>query len=169
MDCNPPGSSVHEILQARILEWVAISSSRGTSQPRDWTCISHVSCTGRWVLYHTREAQSSLYRVAIALSMFWILSRLLRTSAQSYARDLSFTCGRTERGGCLTSLLEVLHGLQFKLSSFPILRPSNPCGSHQTPICKTPSWTIHNIYFVKREMYVVATRNLQTPSLLRKV
>ena len=39
-DCSPPGSSVHGILQARILEWVAISFSRGSSQPRDWTCIS---------------------------------------------------------------------------------------------------------------------------------
>ena len=35
MDCSPPGSSVHEILQARLLEWVAISYSRGSSQPRD--------------------------------------------------------------------------------------------------------------------------------------
>ena len=35
MDCSPPGSSVHEIFQARILEWVAISFSRGSSQPRD--------------------------------------------------------------------------------------------------------------------------------------
>ena len=35
MDCSPPGSSVHEILQARIPEWVAIPYSRGSSQPRD--------------------------------------------------------------------------------------------------------------------------------------
>jgi len=41
MDCSPSGSSVHGIFQARILEWVAISSSRGSSQPRDRT---HVSC-----------------------------------------------------------------------------------------------------------------------------
>ena len=39
MDCNLPGSSVHRILQARILEWVAISSSRGYSQPRDQTQV----------------------------------------------------------------------------------------------------------------------------------
>ena len=38
MDCSPPGSSVHRILQARILESVAISYSRGPSQPRDQTC-----------------------------------------------------------------------------------------------------------------------------------
>ena len=37
MDCSPPGSSVHGILQARILEWVAMLSSRGSSWPRDWT------------------------------------------------------------------------------------------------------------------------------------
>ena len=40
MDCSPPGSSVHGILQARIVEWVAISYSRGSSQPRERTCIS---------------------------------------------------------------------------------------------------------------------------------
>ena len=41
MDCSPPGSSVRGILQSRILEGVAISSSRGSSRPRNWT---HVSC-----------------------------------------------------------------------------------------------------------------------------
>ena len=48
-DCSPPGSSVLGTLQARILEWVPISSSRGSSRPRDRTCIS---CIGRWILYH---------------------------------------------------------------------------------------------------------------------
>ena len=52
MDCNPPVSSVSGIFQARILEWGAISSSRESSQPRDWTCISYDSCIGRWILYH---------------------------------------------------------------------------------------------------------------------
>ena len=40
MDCSPTGSSVHVSLQARILEWVAIAFSRGSSWPRDWTRIS---------------------------------------------------------------------------------------------------------------------------------
>ena len=40
MDCSPPGSSVHGILQARILEWVAMPSSRGSSKPRDQTVSS---------------------------------------------------------------------------------------------------------------------------------
>ena len=51
MDCTSPGSSVHGILQARILEWVAMPLSRGSSQPKDETRISHVSGTGRRVLY----------------------------------------------------------------------------------------------------------------------
>ena len=45
MDCSPPGSSVHEILQARILEGVAIPSSRGSPQPREWI---HVSRRQHW-------------------------------------------------------------------------------------------------------------------------
>ena len=44
MDCSLTGSSVHGILQARILEWVAIPSSRGSSRSRDWTCVSSISC-----------------------------------------------------------------------------------------------------------------------------
>ena len=51
-DCSPPGSSVHGLLQERILEWVALPSSRGLSQVRDRTCLSYVSCIGRQVLYH---------------------------------------------------------------------------------------------------------------------
>ena len=42
VDCSLPGSSVHGILQARILEWVAVSSSRGSSQPRDQALVSEV-------------------------------------------------------------------------------------------------------------------------------
>ena len=43
MDCNPPGSSVHGILQARILDWVAIPFSRGSSQPRDQIWVSRIA------------------------------------------------------------------------------------------------------------------------------
>ena len=55
--CNPvdyslPVSSVHGILQARILKRVAIPSSRGSSQPRDRNWVSCISFTGRWILYH---------------------------------------------------------------------------------------------------------------------
>ena len=52
MDCGPPGSSVQGILQARMLEWVAMASSRGSSRPWDQTHVSYISCIGRWVLDH---------------------------------------------------------------------------------------------------------------------
>ena len=58
MDCSPPSSSVHGILQARILEWVAISFSRGSSWPRDRTQVSHIA--GRcFNLCATREAPTN--------------------------------------------------------------------------------------------------------------
>ena len=52
--------SVDGIFRAGILEWLAMPSSRGSSPPRDWTRVSCVSCTGRWILYHwaTLEAYS---------------------------------------------------------------------------------------------------------------
>ena len=50
-ELSPPGSSVRGILQARILEWVAMPSSRGSSQPRSWIHVSYVSCIDRRVLY----------------------------------------------------------------------------------------------------------------------
>ena len=60
MDCSLAGSSVHGILQARILEWVVIPFSRRSSWPRDWTCISCIART-LLTLWATREAlQSSL-------------------------------------------------------------------------------------------------------------
>ena len=69
--CNPmdypPGSSVHGISQERVLEWAVISSSRGSSGPRDGTHISYASCTGRWVLYHQRHL-GSLTQITPSLS-----------------------------------------------------------------------------------------------------
>ena len=64
MNRSLPGSSVHGILQARILEWVAISSSKGSSRPRDPTCVSCIFCIGRRILYHwaTGEILKQLQR-----------------------------------------------------------------------------------------------------------
>ena len=58
MDCSPPGSSVHRILQARILEWVVMPSCRGSSLSRGWTHVSCISCIAGGFFTHraTREA-----------------------------------------------------------------------------------------------------------------
>ena len=98
MDCSPPGSSVYGISQAKILEWVAISFSRGSFQPRDWTCIS---CTGRWILYHwvTREAHWSLHPPCnkgkeIHIYIFWVYLFIL---------SCIILRGVSKRGLCLNS------------------------------------------------------------------
>ena len=91
MNCSPPGSSVHGISQARILEWVAISFSRGSSWPRDWT---HISCIGRWILYHwvTQEAKiariESLWRRWVSFVLFhedvYLFFSFRKTNADSW-------------------------------------------------------------------------------------
>ena len=72
MDHSPPDSSVYGILQARILEWVSMSSSRESSSARDQTHDSRISCTGRQVLYTgtTWEANcESLYCTPVTYSV----------------------------------------------------------------------------------------------------
>ena len=78
-DCRPPGSFIQGILQVRILGWVAISFSRGSSWPRDWT---HISCIGRQILYH------------------WATCRSLANSSMTFILSL-LSC---EMERCLTSM-----------------------------------------------------------------
>ena len=66
LDCSSPGSSVHGILPARILELVAMPSSKGSSQLRDQTHVSYISCIGRWVLYHEFHLGSLRAKMATA-------------------------------------------------------------------------------------------------------
>ena len=70
MDCSLPGSSVHGILQARVLEWVAIPFSTGSSQYRDQT---RVSCTaGRFfTIWAAREALSHFLNCTLAWRLIW--------------------------------------------------------------------------------------------------
>ena len=71
VDCSPPGSSVHGILQARILEWIAISFSRASSQPRNWTWVSCIAGR-RFILWATREARNPVW---LYLNLMWHLQR----------------------------------------------------------------------------------------------
>ena len=66
VDFSLPGSSVHGIFQARVLEWVAISFSRGSSQLRDWTQVSHIAGRG-FTVWATTEADTnkSIYKTEI--------------------------------------------------------------------------------------------------------
>ena len=58
LDCSPPGSSVYGILQARILEWIAMPFSRGASWPRDWTWVAHIA-DRFFTVWATGEAPSN--------------------------------------------------------------------------------------------------------------
>ena len=61
MDCSPPGSSVHGVLQARILEWIAMPSSKGSSRPRDQTGISYISCIWQVDSLPLRHQRSQIF------------------------------------------------------------------------------------------------------------
>ena len=98
---SPPGSSVHGTLQARILEWIAISSSRGSSWPREWTRLSCVSCIGRQNLYHctTREVLRKLKLLYLGLSE--VLPRNFELTGSAYVQKFPIRW-------CLNELL-ILH------------------------------------------------------------
>ena len=93
MDCSPPGSSVQGILQAAMLEWVAMPSSRGSSQPRDQTCVS---CTaGRFFTTEPpkRKKVKSLSRVRLFATPWTVAYQVppsMGFSRQEYWSGLPF-------------------------------------------------------------------------------
>ena len=126
MDYSPPGSSVHRTFQARILEWVAISFSRGSSQPKDWT---RISCNGGQILYHgaTREAQFSLQFSSLqSLSHVRLFATPWITARQA---SLSITNSRSSRK--LTSIKSVMPSSHLILCRPLRLLPPNP-SQHQS-------------------------------------
>ena len=67
MDCSLPGSSIHGVLQARILQWIAIPFSRGSSRSRNWTQVSCIA--GRFfVIWATRETLTIVVEISL---FFW--------------------------------------------------------------------------------------------------
>ena len=76
MDHSPPDSSVHGILQARILEWVVMHSSRESSWARDRTQISYVSCIGKHILYHWLHLGSPI-KVDLMLNVDLVMSLVI--------------------------------------------------------------------------------------------
>ena len=92
MDCSPPDSSVYGIFQARIPEWVAISSPRGSSQHRDQTLISFSSCDGKQILYHWAigkwsDWKQSLWRRILFLSSVFHIKHLFKKLCYIYTME----------------------------------------------------------------------------------
>ena len=117
MDCRPPGFSVYGILQARILEWVALPSSRGSSPPSDQTCVSCNSyITGR---FFTAEPRVKLLCVSV-LPQTHLPSWLPQNIKQSF---LCYTVGP-----CWSSFLNVgvcTRPSQIRYLCLPLILP--PC------------------------------------------
>ena len=100
VDCSLPGSSVPEVFHARILEWVAISFSSGSSPLRDW---SHISCIGRRILYHcttwealmrVSENQTNLQLTSCQVGMDHSFTKYLldASSVEGNGNPLQYSC-----------------------------------------------------------------------------
>ena len=89
IDCSLPGSSVHGIFQARILDWVAISYSKVSSRPRDWNCISYFSYIGRWIPLPLHHQLSPEYQVYLTFGVFPIAPKRLLNEDVNFTQLLS--------------------------------------------------------------------------------
>ena len=103
MDCSLSGSSVHGILQARILEWAAIPFSRGSSQSRDRTQVSRIA-GGCFTIWATREDQY------ILLQYIHILSSKSEKAMAPYSSTLAWKIPWTEEPGRLQSMRSLRFG-----------------------------------------------------------
>ena len=104
VDWGLPGSSVHGILQARTLEWVAMPSSRGSSQPRGRTHISYISCGGRRVLYHLNIFNKSIF-------LYYVCRKKIKQVCQ-LPTGIFLLC-TYDKFSYFTSLLNVLFTFHF--------------------------------------------------------
>ena len=96
MDCSLPGSPLHGLLQARILEWAAMPSSRGSSQFRDWTCVSTPTCMTGGLF-----ATSTIWGARLCCPPSFLLSQFLQQYF-TVTCDLTQPCGRGQRGSTLS-------------------------------------------------------------------
>ena len=125
MDCSPPCTSVHGILQARILGFASMPSSRGRSQPGDWTHVSWVSGTGRQTLYHCTSWEVCSHRSLIG------------------SLPYLHTQGSTPLRACSTSHSSAHHTGQWSRWKRPLgidridSCPFETCLHHCTPRCWT--------------------------------
>ena len=155
MDCSLPGFSVHGILQARVLEWVTISFSRGSSQPKDRTQVSHIAGSdSRTNSYHLNLDHNHLLlttpnRSFLAPSSLFFTLRQeppsqSRNKSTSTSIVKSFTGFLLHWGQRQSSLPGPLWSLLDPAESFSTLFPLPPAASLDTSPAPSPSFG--NIY-----------------------
>ena len=131
MDCSSPGSSVHVILQARILKCVATPSSKGSSSPRDWTQVSCIA-DGFFIVWATRKAFSvSLY--ICMLSHFFLLGpgahKILLVSSKSL-----FPQPCVISGGSMVGLKVTSSTRAYSIPRSAAPRAPDPVAGHCLPV-----------------------------------
>ena len=129
MDYSPPDSSVHGIFQARILEWVAIPFSMGSSWPRDQTLVSSI---GRQILYHLSHQGSPLLTLGVSIIHRWSHPHLMPPRVEiSQSQDVLMLFLVTQsQGTCIHSCPSIA----------PTLLHMTPDSTLTPPIPKSPSW-----------------------------
>ena len=106
MDCSPQGSPIHGILQARILEWVAIAVSRETSWPKDWTHVSRFA-GGFFIIWATWEVPLQWEWSTMSVVIFKLIIKFLKKLRKEVEREkkwTQFTCRlaiRMDIRGCI--------------------------------------------------------------------
>ena len=117
MDCSLPGSPVHGILHARILEWVVMPSSRGSSQPRDQTLVSYSSCiVGKFFLAETPGKPAIDICSVQLLSCVQLFVTLWTEACQASLSIINFW-----------SLLKLMSSVSYAIQpSHPLSAPSPP-------------------------------------------
>ena len=132
MDCSPPGSSVHGILQARMLEWVAMPSSRGSSRPRDRTrvsCSSWIVTSTTWEALFVSKAREFFYDIythrlctgsPTHSSRLFTSAKLLKLSASLWNGWIEWPC-------------TIRHGKDFTAHRFSKPKPGPPLPSPPQP------------------------------------
>ena len=98
VDCSLPGSSVHGIFQARMLERVAISFSRGSSQPRDQACVFCGS--SRWILYHCTTWEAPKMILILTFETLWYMWKMGKL-AKKFNNQILLGCQWKGKIACL--------------------------------------------------------------------
>ena len=143
MDCSPPGSSVHGILPARILEWVAMPSSRGFSWPWDQTHVSRGSCTaGR---SFTDESPEAICRSRRRQNQPFTIIHIITTVSTTNILSSCHQCRHFQRTQVLMESVEVQLFLRsfflFHCSSLTLrLRKTGLIDNLSAKCKRTPFW-----------------------------
>ena len=158
MDCSPPGSSVHGIRQARLLEWVAIPFSKGFSRPRDRTRVSCIA--GRFfTVWATREA-NNYYQVAqIRLLFFFTFLKRSCNFRRINAGNLprKYVKKRVGRLTCPSRYQKMLLLLWVTKSCLTICGPMD---------CSTPGFPVLHYFLDFTQTHVQLKKNLESGQVL---